>query len=136
MEIIGKVKKIFKTQTFSSGFKKKEMVITTESTYPQDILIEFIQDKISLLDNLSKNDKIKVFINIRGREWKNSEGITKYFNSIQGWKIDDIVKSSSKTSSVSSDSDDDNNAISNSTSSSKNSTTTPLSDDDFDDLPF
>ncbi|WP_185876879.1 DUF3127 domain-containing protein [Blattabacterium cuenoti] len=116
MEIIGRVKKIFKSQKFDSGFRKREIVLTTEEPYPQNILIEFIQDKVDLLENINIKDKIKVFINIRGREWTNPEGLIKYFNSIQGWKIEDFSSPSSsrKTSSVSSS----------------------LSSDDFDDLPF
>ena len=27
-------------------------------------------------------------IDLKGREWKSPEGETKYFNSIQGWRID------------------------------------------------
>lgn len=88
MEIKGKIKKIFETQTFQSGFQKKEMVITTSEQYPQDILIEFYQDKIALLDPLNVGDDVKVSINIRGREWINPEGVAKYFNSINGWRIE------------------------------------------------
>ena len=31
---------------------------------------------------------VKVSINLRGREWINPEGVAKYFNSIQGWRIE------------------------------------------------
>lgn len=88
MEISGRIKKVFEEQTFGSGFRKKEVVITTQEQYPQDIIIEFTQDKISLLDSLNEGDQIKVSINIRGREWINPEGVAKYFNSIQGWRVD------------------------------------------------
>ncbi|WP_341658641.1 DUF3127 domain-containing protein [Blattabacterium cuenoti] len=115
MEIIGIVKKLFDIQKFDSGFQKREIVLTTEEPYSQNILIEFIQDKVDLLENIKQKDKIKIFINIRGREWKNPEGIIRYFNSIQGWKIEHYSgKNSNKMTSTSS----------------------PLSSDDFDDLPF
>ena len=46
MEVIGKIKQIDETKTYgSNGFKKREVVITTEEQYPQHLLIEFIQDK-------------------------------------------------------------------------------------------
>ena len=49
MEVIGKIKLINETQTFgSNGFRKREMVVTTDEQYPQMILIEFIQDKVDL----------------------------------------------------------------------------------------
>jgi len=88
MEVIGRIKKIFDEQSFASGFRKKEIVITTQEQYPQDILIEFTQDKIDLLKPLSIGDEVKISINLRGREWINPEGVAKYFNSIQGWRLE------------------------------------------------
>ncbi len=91
MEITGKIKKIDETKTFgSNGFRKREVVLTTDEQYPQMILIEFIQDKCDLLDNYGVNDEVKVSINIRGREWINPEGEAKYFNAIQGWRIEKV----------------------------------------------
>ncbi|HLV23771.1 MAG TPA: DUF3127 domain-containing protein [Moheibacter sp.] len=90
MEISGRIKKIFDEQTFGSGFRKKEIVITTQEQYPQDILIEFTQDKIDLLKPLSIGEEVKIAINIRGREWINPEGVAKYFNSISGWRVEKL----------------------------------------------
>ncbi|WP_394749561.1 DUF3127 domain-containing protein [Spongiimicrobium salis] len=91
MELEGTVKLIGDTQTFgSNGFRKREMVITTDEQYPQDILIEFVQDKCDLLDQYRLGETVKVSINIRGREWVNQQGETKYFNSIQGWRIEGL----------------------------------------------
>ena len=33
-------------------------------------------------------EAVKVSINLRGREWVNPQGETKYFNDIQGWRIE------------------------------------------------
>jgi len=89
MEVTGKIKKIDETKTFgSSGFRKRELVITTDEQYPQMLMIEFVQDKCDLLDNFNVGEDIKVSINLRGREWINPEGEAKYFNSIQGWRIE------------------------------------------------
>jgi hypothetical protein len=33
---------------------------------------------------------VKISINIRGREWTNPQGEVKYFNSIQGWRIESL----------------------------------------------
>lgn len=94
MEVIGKIKLINETQTFgSNGFRKREMVVTTDEQYPQMILIEFIQDKVDLLNNYSVGQDVKVSINLRGREWINPEGVAKYFNSIQGWRIENLSQS-------------------------------------------
>ncbi|WP_299617215.1 DUF3127 domain-containing protein [uncultured Tenacibaculum sp.] len=91
MEVIGKIKIINETQTFgSNGFRKREVVITTDEQYPQMILIEFIQDKCDLLNSFQVGQDVKVSINLRGREWINPEGVAKYFNSIQGWRIESL----------------------------------------------
>lgn len=90
MELEGIIKMIGETQTFGgNGFRKRELVVTTNEQYPQHILTEFVQDKCDLLDNYKVGDGVKVGINIRGRLWVNPQGETKYFNSIQGWRIDD-----------------------------------------------
>lgn len=91
MEVIGKIKLVYDTKEYgSNGFKKREMVITTDEQYPQMILIEFLQDKCSLLDSFNVGQDVKVSINLRGREWINPQGEAKYFNSIQGWRIEGL----------------------------------------------
>jgi hypothetical protein len=88
MEISGNIKVINAEQQVNATFKKRELVITTEETYPQHILIEFTQDKCDLLNNFNVGEFAKVSINLRGREWTNPQGEVKYFNSIQGWRIE------------------------------------------------
>ncbi|PIF01111.1 MAG: hypothetical protein CR994_03470 [Maribacter sp.] len=91
MEIQGKIKKIDETKTFgSNGFRKREVVVTTDEQYPQQILVEFIQDKCDLLNSYQVGQDVKISINIRGREWTNPQGEVKYFNSIQGWRIENL----------------------------------------------
>ena len=91
MEVQGKIKLIDETKEYgSNGFRKREMVITTEEQYPQHILIEFVQDKTELLNNYQVGQNVKVSINLRGREWVNPQGETKYFNSISGWRIENL----------------------------------------------
>jgi hypothetical protein len=65
-------------------------VITTEEQYPQHILVEFVQDKCALLNAVAVGQRVKVGINLRGREWQSPQGEIKYFNSIQGWRIDAV----------------------------------------------
>lgn len=96
MEIQGKIKLIGKTQTFgSNGFRKRELVVTTEEQYPQHLLVEFVQDKSDLLDNYQVGQVVRVQINLRGREWVSPQGETKYFNSIQGWRIENVQQEES-----------------------------------------
>lgn len=90
MEVIGKIKVINAEQQVSASFKKRELVVTTDEQYPQHILIDFTQDKCDILNSYKVGDDVKVSINLRGREWVNPQGETKYFNGIQGWKIERV----------------------------------------------
>lgn len=96
MEIQGRIKVIDETKTYgNNGFRKRELVVTTEEQYPQHIMIEFVQDKTDLLNSYQVGQQVKVSINLRGREWVNPQGETKYFNSIQGWRIENMEAASS-----------------------------------------
>ena len=92
MEVAGKIKWLDETKTYgSNGFRKREVVVTTEEQYPQHILIEFIQDKCDILNSYKVSESVKVDINLRGREWESPQGEVKYFNSIQGWRIEKLT---------------------------------------------
>ena len=97
MELQGTVKKVGETQTFASGFQKRELVLLTEEQYPQPIQIDFLSDKIDLLNNVSEGESVKVAINIRGREWTNPQGEVKYFNSINGWRLEKVSGENTNT---------------------------------------
>jgi len=91
MEVQGRIKMIDETKTFgSNGFRKREVVVTTEEQYPQHILVEFVQDKCDLLNSYKPGQLVKISLNLRGREWVNPQGETKYFNSLNGWKIENL----------------------------------------------
>lgn len=91
MEIQGRIKQIFPSQMIGqNGFEKRDLVIVTEEQYPQTIIIQFTQQRCDLLDSLQVGQNVKVYINIRGREWTNPQGEAKYFNTIEGWKIEVI----------------------------------------------
>ena len=88
MEISGKVTKIFDTQTFSSGFKKREVIVTTQEQYPQPLSIEFLQDKTDLADQINVGDDVKVSINLRGREWTSADILTQLLaGELKNWTL-------------------------------------------------
>ncbi len=83
-EISGTIKKVFDEQTFGSGFNKREFVLTIESgRFPQDIKFECVKEKVELVAGLQPGAKVKVFFDLRGREWKDS-----YFVNLNAWKIE------------------------------------------------
>lgn len=83
MELTGKIKLVNSTQTFDSGFSKREFVVTTNEQYPQDIKLEVIKDKCSLLDRYTPGTDVKVSFNLRGNEFNG-----KYYVNLQAWKIE------------------------------------------------
>lgn len=101
MEVQGRIKMIDETKTYgSNGFRKREVVVTTEEQYPQHILVEFVQDKCDLLNAYSAGQMVKISINLRGREWVNPQGETRYFNSIQGWRIENMEAATQSTDNM------------------------------------
>lgn len=107
MNLQGKIKVIKETKQVSASFKKREFVITTQEQYPQDILLEFTQDKCDLLNTYPVGQEVEVHFNLRGREWVNPEGEAKYFNTIQAWKIEKINDSQDSYSVGPVDDDDE-----------------------------
>lgn len=88
MELEGTIKLIEDTQQITNTFRKRGLVVTTEEQYPQHIMVEFVQDKTDMLDSFRVGDKVNIGINLRGREWTSPQGEVKYFNTIQGWRIE------------------------------------------------
>jgi hypothetical protein len=92
MEVTGKIKMLGEAKNVGNGsFLKRELVVTTEEQYPQHILVEFVQDKCDLLNSFKEGEAVKVSINLRGREWVDPQGVTKYFNAIQGWRVERVA---------------------------------------------
>ncbi len=54
-----------------------------------------------MLNNFDVGQEVKININLRGREWINPEGVAKYFNSFQGWRIENLKNSGATLNSIS-----------------------------------
>ena len=89
--ITGTIKVKGNEQQVSGKFKKREFVITENSSqYPQFISFQLTQERCGLLDPFNEGSEIKVFFNLRGREWVSPQNETKYFNSLEAWKIEGV----------------------------------------------
>ena len=85
----GKIKVINETQVISEKFKKREFVVTdTSSMYPQDVMFQSVQDKCDMLNGYAVEDQVEVSFNLRGREWTSQDGVVKYFNTLDAWRIE------------------------------------------------
>ncbi|MCD6067671.1 MAG: hypothetical protein K0S33_2497 [Bacteroidetes bacterium] len=130
MEVTGILKLKYDVQQVSDKFKKRDFVMTVEPTspYPQHVTFQLTQDKVSLVDNFNVGEEMKVSFNLRGREWNSPQGETKYFNTIDAWRIEKMTAGSNNNASS-------NNA---STSMPQNNTASPVFNSSAadDDLPF
>ena len=63
------------------------MVLDASGQYPQTIMFQAVQDRVDMLDQVKVGDMVEVVFFLRGREWINPEGVAKYFNSLDAWKV-------------------------------------------------
>ena len=83
MEIKGKVFLVGETETIGTkDFKKRLLVVETDEQYSQKIPIDFVQDKVTLLDFITTGQEVVVSVNVRGNEYNG-----KYYVGLQGWQI-------------------------------------------------
>ena len=83
LAIEGKIIKIFDAVKVSETFTKRELIIETDDRYPQTVKIDFTQNQTSLLNDKQEGQTVKVYFNVRGRQWQD-----KYFVSLNGWRIE------------------------------------------------
>ncbi len=89
MDITGTLKVKGEAQQVSEKFKKREFVLTDNSSqYPQHVSFQLTQDKCNLIDQYNVGDEIKVHFNLRGREWTSPKNEVKYFNTLEAWRIE------------------------------------------------
>ena len=85
-ELSGILKVLEETQTFASGFSKREFVIEVpDGKYPQMVKFETVRDKIDLLNSMSIGDELKVTFDIRGNEYKG-----RYYVNLNAWKLESL----------------------------------------------
>lgn len=89
MDITGKLKLKGSIEQVSDKFKKREFILTDDSSqYAQHIPFQLTQDKTGLIDSIAEGSTIKVHFNIRGKEWTSPKGEVKYFGTLEAWRIE------------------------------------------------
>lgn len=116
MKIEGKIVEIFDTQQVSDNFKKRSFVVEyvenpQNTQYTESLLFELIQERCSILDDFSKGQEVEVNFNLKGRKWTTRENETRYFNSLQAWKIEEVGSTSRPSSKSKADVDLDDDDL-------------------------
>ena len=90
IEVTGKLHVIQETKQVSERFSKREIVVEINDNpkYPQFVAFQLTGDRCSLADELHVGDQVRIEFSLRGREWRSPQGETKYFNSLDIWKIE------------------------------------------------
>ena len=113
----GSIKKIFPTQSFSSGFSKREVVITSAGErFPQDVKFDCLKEKEEILKGFKEGDEVTVHFDIRGREYNG-----RYFVDLNAWKMEAGAAPAAAGAPPAGQEPED---------------TTDYSDSDSDDIPF
>lgn len=85
-EVEGKLHKKFDTEQKSGSFQTREFVLLDEKgQYLNYIKFQLVQDRVEILDNIPEGAVIKVYFDLRGREWQG-----KYFTNLQAWRIEAV----------------------------------------------
>jgi hypothetical protein len=96
-KIRGKVVEIMQTQTFASGFSKRDIVVETGIQRPCPIKVSFKKDKAALLDGVAVGDAVIVEYALDGRQWQDpSSGSVRYFVDVTGLGVSVIASAGKK----------------------------------------
>ena len=95
MELIGKIVEIGSTQKVSDKFQKREFVVETKDKtngyeFVNYVKFSLLKDKVNLIDETFLYIDVKVSFNIKGSK-KEVNGETRYYTSLDAWKIDKLV---------------------------------------------
>lgn len=92
IEITGTIISIGEIKQVSEKLSKREVIIETADNpkYPQTIPVELVNDRTNLADGFRVGDKVKAEVDLRGRAWTKPGSETKYFLSLNAWKIERV----------------------------------------------
>lgn len=69
-------------------FKKRDLIVKESiDKYPQTFAVEFPKEKEAELDFVEAGETVTIECNLRGREWIGTDGVAKYFITLQAWRI-------------------------------------------------
>jgi Domain of unknown function (DUF3127) len=98
MEFIGKILTITKKEAIGAQGLEKQSVVLEESNdkqYKDSIMMDFFGEKCGLIAELGVGDVVKMYFNPRAKEYN-----ARWYNSINGWKVEVIQKGNGASSAA------------------------------------
>jgi len=86
MELQGEIIYIGETIQVNDAFKRREFVVKTDDQFPQEIILQFTQERCVFLNDIEVGMVATIGYNLRGRSSQNGTG-KKWFNTLDAWKI-------------------------------------------------
>lgn len=88
-EVTGTLYKNMDTVQVKDTFRKREFVLEVENgAYTDLIKFQLIQDRCDSLDGVKEGTALKVYFDLKGREWTGRDGKVSYFTNLQAWKVE------------------------------------------------
>ena len=95
-EVEGKLYRKFETEKKKDTFQTREFVLLVEQgQYPQHIKFQLVQDRCEIIDNIAEGTNLKVYFDLRGREWQE-----KFFTNLQAWRVEAAGQESKPTAAA------------------------------------
>jgi hypothetical protein len=90
LQTSGRLHATFEAQQVTQRFRKREFVVEVSDNpdYPQFVIFQLTGDRCDHLDGFKVGDDVNIEFNLRGREWNSPKGETKFFNSLEVWKLE------------------------------------------------
>jgi len=89
--LVGSVSQVNDKQNITDTFSKRTlwMDIDEDTDYPQQIEIEFVNDKCALLNGVKVGSTVTVDANLRGKEFESKKTPGEFFRptKLNGWRI-------------------------------------------------
>ena len=89
-QVKGQLAVIFDLKKINERFHKRDFVleVTENPDYPQYVTFQLTGNRCGLIDSFNIGDELKISFNLKGNKWGGPDGNTKYFNSLDAWKIE------------------------------------------------
>ncbi len=85
-ELTGKLHKKLITEVKGDSFRSRDFIVETDGQYPQLIKIQLVQDRCESIDNIREGATVKVYFDLRGREWNE-----RYYTNLQAWRVEPVA---------------------------------------------